>query len=68
MQVSEFVTAKREMEDAICTAVTAAVAKFRAATQHTPSRINVHMIDRTRVGDARAQHMVGQVKADVEID
>jgi hypothetical protein len=67
MQVSDFLKAKREMEDEIQIATVQAVAKFSKATGYTPRDIGVYMIETTAFSHKCRHFVVGQVKANIEL-
>jgi len=67
MEIEDFRTAKREMEDEMATAIHAAIRKFEERTGYTPENVSVTIVETTSMGADKKQYALGEVRTRVPI-
>ncbi len=67
MDIDQIRVARREMEDAIRSAVLDAMNSFHAKTGMCPQSIDVRLVDVTTICEREKRYTVGEVLADVPL-
>ena len=67
MEVRTVQDAKKLMENSIYLAVAAALERFQVDTGLSPARIDIQLLDVTKVGDREPKRIVSNVVADIKL-